>query len=46
MVVPVGVEGEVSELLPGVSGDDADVAVLGEDEDVGAGVAASEADVV
>jgi hypothetical protein len=46
LVVPAGVEGELAEKLAGCPGDDADVQVLGEDEDLGSGVLAAGADVV
>jgi len=46
LVVPAGVEGELAEELAGCLGDDADVQVLGADEDLGSGVLAADADVV
>ncbi len=46
MVVAGGVEGEVAEELAGGGGDDADVEVVDEHEDVGAGVGSADADVV
>jgi hypothetical protein len=46
LVVPAGVEGELAEELAGCLGDDADVQVAGEDEDLGSGVGAAGADVV
>ena len=46
LVVAAGVEGELAEKLAGGLGDDADVQVLGEDEDLGSGVLAADADVV
>jgi len=46
LVVLGGVEGEFAEQLPGVSVDDPQVEVFGEDEDLGAGVRATDADVV
>ena len=46
MVVPAGVEDEVAQEFAGGLGDDADVPVLDEQEDVGSGVGSSDADVV
>jgi hypothetical protein len=46
LVVAGGVEGELADELPVVLGDDPQVEVAGEDEDVGAGPAAADADVV
>ena len=46
LVVPDGVEGELAEEFSGGLGDDADVQVLDEQEDVGSGVGSSDADVV
>ena len=46
LVVAAGVEGEFSEFLAGCGVDDADVFVVGEEHDRGAGVGASDADVV
>ena len=46
MVVLVGVDGEVSEEFAGDGVDDADVEVLGEQDDVGSGVGSADADVV
>ena len=45
LVVAGGVEGELADDLAGGGVDDADVEVLGEDEDVGSGVGPSDADV-
>jgi hypothetical protein len=44
LVAAGGVEGELAEKLAGVGVDDADVAVLGEDEDAGSGVGSADAD--
>jgi hypothetical protein len=46
LVVPVGVEDQFAEELAGVSIDDADLQVLDEEQDAGAGVGAADADVV
>lgn len=46
MVVAGGVEGECSEEFAGGGVDDADVAVVDEEEDGGSGVGSSDADVV
>jgi hypothetical protein len=46
LVVPGGVEDEVAEQFAGGLDDDADVAVLDEQQDVGSGVGSSDADVV
>ena len=46
MVVPGGVQDEVAEEFAGALGDDADVQVLDEEEDVGSGVGSADADVV
>src|SRR3954452_22082542 len=46
LVVAAGVEGELGEQSAGGGGDDADVEVLDEDENVGSGVGSSDADVV
>jgi hypothetical protein len=45
LVVPAGVEGEFAQEFA-VFGDDADVQVSDEEQDVGAGVGAADADVV
>ena len=46
LVVPVGVEDEVAQELAVGLVDDADLAVLDEQDDVGSGVGSAEADVV
>ena len=46
MVVAGGVEGEFADQVAGVAVDDADVQVVGEQGDRGAGEAGAEADVV
>jgi hypothetical protein len=46
LVVAVGVGGELAGELAGSLADDADVQVLGEDEDFGPGMSVSGADVV
>jgi hypothetical protein len=46
LVVPGGVQDEVTEQFTGGLGDDADVAVLDEQQEVGSGVGSSDADVV
>ena len=46
MVVPGGVEGEVSQYFSGGGVDDGDVVVLDEDQDAGSVVVAADADVV
>ena len=46
MVVPVRVQGELADQLAGVAVDDADVQVVDEQGDCGAGQAGAEADVV
>jgi hypothetical protein len=46
LVVPGGVEDQVAQEFAGVGGDDADVEVLDQEEDVGSGVGSSDADVV
>ena len=46
MVVAGGVQGEVAEEFSGGGVDDADVEVVDEHDDVGAGVGAADADVV
>ncbi len=46
LVVPGGVEGEVAEQFAGGRGDNPDVEVLDEQQDVGSGVGSSDADVV
>ena len=46
LVVPGGVEGEVAQEFAGGLGDDSDVQVLDEQQDVGSGVGSSDADVV
>ena len=46
LVVAVGVEGELAEELASCLADDPDAQVLGEDQDLGPGVLAADADVV
>jgi len=46
LVVPGGVEGEVAQDFSGGGVDDGDVVVLGQDQDAGSVVMASDADVV
>ena len=46
MVVPGGVEGEVAQDVAGGGVDDGDVVVVGQDEDAGSVVVASDSDVV
>src|SRR4051812_42049701 len=46
LVVPGGVEGELSEEFSGLLVDDSDLEVLDEQQDVGSGVGSSDADVV
>jgi hypothetical protein len=46
LVVAGGVEGEFAEQFAGGGGDDADVQVLDEQQDVGSGVGAADAEVV
>jgi hypothetical protein len=46
LVVPGWVEGEVAQELTGSGVDDADVQILGEEQDAGSGVGAADADVV
>jgi len=46
LVVDVGVEGEFAEEFAGGGVDDADVEVVGEEDDAGSGVGSSHADVV
>jgi hypothetical protein len=46
LVVAGGVDGEFAEKFAGFGGDDADVEVVDEHDDVGSGVGSSDADVV
>jgi hypothetical protein len=46
LVVAVGVDGELAKDFAGGGVDDADVEVLGEDQDAGSGVGSADADVV
>lgn len=46
MEVPGEVQGEFAQQLAGVPGDDADVQVVDQERDAGAGVGAADADVV
>jgi hypothetical protein len=45
LVVAVGIDGQLAEEFAGCCVDDADVQVLGEQDDVGSGVGSSDADV-
>jgi hypothetical protein len=46
LVVARGVDGELAQELAGGGVDDADVQVLGEEQDVGSGVGSADADVL